>query len=419
MFVRILCLLLSLFFFNPVKSYATYTVLHNFTDSSTDGIEPYGSPLLYDGVLYGMTYEAGANGAGCIFSYDPTGSVFTILHSFASGADGGYPYGNGLIADSNGVLYGMTYYEGTGNGGCIFSFDTQSSTYTVLVSFTGDAGDYPGFYPVGSLLLYDDVLYGMTSEGGTNDYGVLFSVNTNGSDYTVLYDFDSSSGEYPYGSLIEVDGIFYGTASEGGSGYGCVFSFDPTGLVYTVVVNFTGDTGSYPGGAPYGSLLFYHDLLYGMTYVGGSTEDSGCVFSVKPDGSDYTVLVNFLTTGVTGYYPYGSLTVSDGILYGMTSEGGANEYGCIFSFNPTGSVYTDLIDFTGETGDYPGGKPYYGALVVDGSLLYGMTYEGGPSDDGVLFSLTNPTPPLSASTTLPSPCFKQITPCNPGKRVFR
>ncbi len=37
-------------------------------------------------------------------------------------------------------------------------------------------------------------LYGITSEGGARNNGSLFSINTTGSEFKVLYNFDSASG---------------------------------------------------------------------------------------------------------------------------------------------------------------------------------------------------------------------------------
>ena len=84
-----------------------------------------------------------------------------------------------------------------------------------------------------------------------------------------------------------------------------------------------------------------------------------------------------------GYLPYGSLVqASDGKLYGVTQVGGSHNYGVIFSFDPSASAYTKLKNF-----DYTNGAYSYGSLMqaTDGKL-YGMTDDGGSSNDGVIFS---------------------------------
>jgi uncharacterized repeat protein (TIGR03803 family) len=53
--------------------------------------------------------------------------------------------------------------------------------------------------------------------------------------------------------------------------------------------------------------------------------------------------------------PRGSLMqASDGKLYGMTSEGGSTNQGVIFSFDPSSSTFTKLQDYTGANGANPG-----------------------------------------------------------------
>jgi uncharacterized repeat protein (TIGR03803 family) len=73
----------------------------------------------------------------------------------------------------NGFLYGMTLNGGTYDSGCIFSIDTNGSVYQNLFDFEGIFG----IAPESSLTLSGNLLYGMTFEGGTNNDGVIFSLN--------------------------------------------------------------------------------------------------------------------------------------------------------------------------------------------------------------------------------------------------
>jgi uncharacterized repeat protein (TIGR03803 family) len=85
----------------------TYTVLHSFKGSPTDGSGPE-SGLIGDsaGNLYGTTLGGGASDAGVVFKLDRTGTE-TVLYNFTGGADGSEPSA-GLIRDSAGNLYGTT-----------------------------------------------------------------------------------------------------------------------------------------------------------------------------------------------------------------------------------------------------------------------------------------------------------------------
>jgi len=80
-----------------------------------------------------MRYQGGTDGAGVIFSYDPSISVYTKLKDFDY-ANGGYPSGS-LMQASDGKLYGMTDEGGSNGVGVIFSFNPLTSIYTKLKDF--------------------------------------------------------------------------------------------------------------------------------------------------------------------------------------------------------------------------------------------------------------------------------------------
>ena len=56
----------------------------------------------------------------------------------------------------------------------------------------------------------------------------------------------------------------------------------------------------------------------------------------------------------------------------MTSSGGTNNDGTVFSIPVSGGTPTTLFSFDGTHGDDP-----WGSLMLNGSTLYGMTYDGG------------------------------------------
>jgi uncharacterized repeat protein (TIGR03803 family) len=76
--------------------------------------------------------------------------------------------------------------------------------------------------------------------------------------------------------------------------------------------------------------------LYGTTLFGGSTENAGTVFELKPSGSSYkeTVLWSFDTVSGDGYYPRGGVILLNGNLYGTTSGGGSKGAGTVFEIKP-------------------------------------------------------------------------------------
>src|SRR5579862_5126414 len=76
------------------------------------------------------------------------------------------------------------------------------------------------------------------------------------------------------------------------------------------------------------------------------------------------------------------MQASNGKLYGMTYAGGSSGVGVIFSFDPLSSTYIKLRDLDGPNGYNP-----YGSLIqASDGKLYGVMYGGGTSDLGVIFS---------------------------------
>ncbi len=100
-------------------------VLHNFSDSGTDGTDPTAS-LIFDaaGNLYGTTNSGGAYGIyGTVFEMSPkAGGGWTekVLHSFNNNGTDGYRPGAGLILDTAGNLYGTTTSGGAYGDGTVF-----------------------------------------------------------------------------------------------------------------------------------------------------------------------------------------------------------------------------------------------------------------------------------------------------------
>ncbi len=96
-----------------------------------------------------------------------------------------------------------------------------------------------------------------------------------------------------------------------------------------------------------------------------------------------------------GYNPIGSLIADGSKLYGMSYYGGPSDYGVIFSIQTDGAGFTLLHGFAGGPDD---GAYTYGSLIADGSTLYGVTKTGGPEGGG-RSSPSRTTAPASPSCT--------------------
>ena len=97
-----------------------------------------------------------------------------------------------------------------------------------------------------------------------------------------------------------------------------------------------------------------------------------------------TELHSFAGGTTDGAYPYygNNLVMSGQNLYGIVYEGGTNNDGVIFELNPATGVFTLLHSFGSGTDGY---DPY-GGLTLSGTTLYGMTYHGGANSVGTIFS---------------------------------
>jgi len=102
-----------------------------------------------------------------------------------------------------------------------------------------------------------------------------------------------------------------------------------------------------------------------------------------------TTLYSF-TGGNDGSFPHaGVIADAKGNFYGVTSSGGANHAGVIFELSPpakgdTTWTQTTLYSFTGGN---DGANPQAGLMMDARGNLYGTTYSGGATGNGVVFEL--------------------------------
>jgi uncharacterized repeat protein (TIGR03803 family) len=176
------------------------TVLYSFAGGHSDGRRPEAG-LIADssGNLYGTTEFGGASNVGVVFKLSPGGTE-TVLYSFMGGSDGSFPGTSGLIADSSGNLYGTTEEGAMFDEGVVFKV-SPSGTETVLYAFKGFPSDGQG--PAGLIADSNGNLYGTTQVGGTrvvfcpSGCGTVFKLSPGGTE-TVLYAFSSfGDGAHP------------------------------------------------------------------------------------------------------------------------------------------------------------------------------------------------------------------------------
>ena len=344
-----------------------------------DGANPIAGVILdAEGDVYGTTDNGGASGLGTVFRVNADGRE-NVIYSFAGQADGENPYA-GVVRGKKGYLYGATLYSQTNvSYGTLFKISPKG-VHTVLYSFTGGAD---GADPYGENLIFDKAgnLYGTGYSGGIYEDGVVFELSAAGVE-SVLYNFTGGAdGGRPYAGVIQDKaGNFYGTTLQGGEfGLGTVYKVTPSGTE-TVLHSFA---GGLDGSTPYAGLV--RDAkgnLYGTTTYGGSA-NAGIVFKVSPTGTE-TVLYTF-TGGDDGGNPTGGLVRDKaGNLYGTTYIGGSANDGTVFKVSKSGTE-TVLHSFTNAP---DGAAPVCGLTFDKQGNLYGTTIGGGESGYGAVFKVT-------------------------------
>jgi uncharacterized repeat protein (TIGR03803 family) len=270
-----------------------------------------------------------------------------------------------------------TFYGTTSNGGGTIYAVTPGGTEEVIHSFDF----YDGIAPTARLISVNGVLYGTASAGGADGDGTVFSVTPSGS-FTLLHSFDGADGSQPRAGLTNVKGTLYGTTQSGGAyGQGTVFRITLSGSE-SVVHNFG---NAYDGAIPDADLLYSHGILYGTTFEGGSA-GKGTVFSVTPSGSEQ-ILHSFGTYGSSpdGQFPFSTLLMTHGVLYGTTSAGGSNScsnQGCGTVFSLTLDGTERILHNFNPSGD--GFAPIAG-LIETGGTFYGTTSAGGLLGSGISY----------------------------------
>jgi|GEM_PF-1426525 len=225
--------------------------LHSFTNG-TDGSVPH-TLVISGSTLYGTTL--GFSGNGTVFALGTNGVGFTTLHTFTATnfifPQGGAPSGPGYtnsdgvgpsgLSLSGNTLYGTAFWGGSNGCGTVFALNTNGTGFTTLHSFaagrTNSSGVYTNSEGLGALaftglVLSSNILYGAAYYGGSAGNGTIFSLNTNGTGFTTLYNFSATNasggnndGANPYAGLTLSSNTLYGTTKYGGtSGNGTVFS---------------------------------------------------------------------------------------------------------------------------------------------------------------------------------------------------
>jgi uncharacterized repeat protein (TIGR03803 family) len=257
----------------------------------------------------------------------------------------------------------------------LFAGKVQLARLALIVSISALA--CAGLHPAHAT---DNLLYSFTGIGhGTTGDGPYADVITDGSGN--LFTFTTIGGA---GTEINA----------GGGGTVVMLSPNGTHPTYRAKVLHSFGAKLKDGLNPYYGPLAQDSAgnLYGTT-AGGGTEHAGLVYMLrKPSGSGAwkeTIIHAFKNTGSGPENPYGSVILDpQGRLYGMTTAGGAHGFGAVYMLTPgnggNGPWSLQVIHSFAGT---PDGAGPYATLMMDGAgNLYGMTTGGGADAGGTVFS---------------------------------
>ena len=346
------------------------------------------SPSLTARSTYG-TSPLAITGLGVINSYSNSFPALHTLYTF-SPAFGSGP--NGGLALSGNTLYGTTSSGGTSNSGTLYAINTSGSGFTNLYNFNSTSGARPN-----AVILSGSTLYGPTDSGGSRGGGTVFAISTNGTGYTNLFNLnfavDPNSPGSPQAPLVLAGNTLYGATWYGGTyDHGTLFSVATNGSASGILhafftPSFTPYANNYDGLFPSARLTYSSGTLYGTAENGGNY-GGGTVFSVITNQPGSFSILHYFSTPVNGTnsdgaYSFSSLVLSGTNLYGTTYGGGTYGNGTVFAVSTNGLVFINLYSFPGGTG----GAGPHGGVTLSGNTLYGTTSAGGTSGNGTLFAI--------------------------------
>jgi uncharacterized repeat protein (TIGR03803 family) len=347
-----------------LPAFGDFTVLHSFS-GGLNGLRPSGGLEVEGTKIYGSTQST-------VFSLNTDGTGHTVLTTSS---------GRAPVSVVGSKLFGFTGDEF--NPGTLFWMNTDGTGFQVLHTFTGVPSD--GGHVQDKMLRAGSVFYGTTSGAlpfhpGNN--GTVFKINTDGTGYSVIHEFDGLNGQAPNTPLLIGSTLYAGSEWGGFASSGTFFSVGVDGSSFTSLKHFNGGSD---GANPVGSLVHLAGKLYGVTNSG--TNFDGRLFAINPDGTDFQVLHTFSGGAANGEFP-AALTMLGGKLIGTTGSGGASNNGTIFSINPNGTDFQLLHSFAGGAL----GRQPVGDLTLVGSTIYGATRFGGTGDFGTLWTFVVPEP---------------------------
>jgi uncharacterized repeat protein (TIGR03803 family) len=322
----------------------------------------------YNGKGYGVTSLGGFSNEGVAFEYNPVNN--TLLSKAAIGLSSGINCGPFVVYGAK--LYCQSRDGGIADAGQVSAYNPVTENFEAKVVFDEASGRDPS---QGVLAVYNDKLYGFTTNGGAYGRGSLYEYTVAPIKFTKKIDFGGPELARPDGKMVYYNNKIYGTTFEGGDyGEGGIYEYNPATGAYVIKIHLKSSEGKF---TDFGNLMVYNNKFYGVTTRGGATDD-GVIFEYDPATNIYTKRYDFKAT--TGRAPHAPLVEYGGKLYGTCSDGSTNGMGNIFQYDPVTYTYTQKVIFNATWGGFPQGE-----LLLHNGKLYGTATSEGAHDKGTLF----------------------------------
>lgn len=283
------------------------------TDFGTHGIDPHTIIKASSGIIYGVCGEnLLSNYSDRLFSYDPSNDTYSVLIDFNDFPD--FQYGNNplnLIETSSGLIYVYTAFSNAAFGqGKLIEYNPSDGSIMLAHEFSNMPDDSVIGEDI-TLFEKDDVIYGIKRWADDNSIlylGTLFSYNTLTHTYSVVYESDQLTGHMV--GLLSSQNIFYGITSSGGTNNeGFIYSIDISNSQFTIIENL-----DQSGEADLVELA--NGDIYGVLQNSHGTE--GSIFKIDGNTGAFSNYYQFdHATNGNGQYPYRLYNINDN-LYTLT-----------------------------------------------------------------------------------------------------
>lgn len=302
-------------------------------------------------------------------------AFFKIISTFGKNSKLSGMTDNGLSISADGRLF------------CVIN-ETDAFLWTALQN--GDDAKsrklhgsitYPGNITINmgrGLTLANDKLYGVTENGGASEGGTIYSIESKTQSVEIEYEFSNKEKIKPISlPVFDGDSSLIGILDDQRKQKLYWFVYNIYSKKITKKVECKTDLFSYGYIPSNGNIQIGPDKCLYITDEFAS-EQPGCILKVERNLEKISLLHKMNSKVVSD--PEGELAFLNGKIYGLGSGGGPTDDGLIYSINMDGSGFEVRVTFDGNNGHLP-----HCLLKSSNGMLYGTCYSGGNYDRGCFF----------------------------------